>query len=608
MLLVFPIFMLIILWVELLHRRSLENTLNWIKNKPLSFIINIFTLWLIFNIIMAISNTENISLAITSFSVLLFSLVNKYKIRFRGDPFFPWDLALKKECSKMGNYFKNLETTIDGLFVIIFSLIVLILSPKTHLAFTTKTLNLSISILFILSILFRDFSLVRPLFNKLKLNEYSQQHDKFYDKNGFVLAFILNMKNFFNPNMKEYSSEKILSILNDGIDRKIEPFNSSLDKKQPNIILLMNESFWDPSSMDKLHFFNELTPTINNLKKNSAFGSLVSPEFGGGTSNIEFEILTGHSMYFLPTGSMAFQSYLNKPIETLPLHLKRNGYKTIGLHSYERWFWQRESAYKFMGFDDFISCESFNNPEIKGCYISDIEFSKKVIEIYKNTSQPLFLYGITMQNHGPYQCSRYDKLDVDVESHLDNSSLAEVKTYAQGVHDGDKALKLLIDHFNNIDDPTIIVFFGDHLPMLGKNFSTFIKSGYINEERPVNWSTEEKLKMASTPLIIWSNYKNSNIDLGNISPSFLGPKILDYAGIKKSIYFDFLSDFTKTSSVLSSRIPNNFKNTFEKNTFEKLVSQYRLLQYDQLFGKNYMYTISLNSIVKKDSNCPLSLK
>ncbi|GAA0178492.1 LTA synthase family protein [Clostridium sediminicola] len=596
MLFIFPIFIFIILFVESLHRPSFKNALKWLKNKPSSFILNIFMLWLIFSITMAIFNTENISLAIVSFLVLLFSLINKYKIRFRGDPLFPWDLALKKECSGMKSYFINMETIINGLFILVFSILVLILFPRTHLTFTIRILTLSISILFILLISFRDFLLSYPLFSKFKGSNYPEQQSEFYDKNGFVLAFILNIKNLFNPIIKEYSSEKIQNILKNSIDKKNKSFTNSISEKQPNIIVIMNESFWDPSSIDKLHFFNELTPTINSLKKSSGFGALISPEFGGGTSNIEFEFLTGHSMYFLPTGSMAYQSYLNKPIEALPHHLKRNGYKTIGLHSYERWFWQRESAYKYMGFDDFISCESFTNPEIKGCFISDMEFSKKVINVYENTEEPLFLYGITMQNHGPYQHSRYTKMDIDLESPLDNSALDELKTYAQGVHDGDKALKHLIDYFDNIDDPTIIVFFGDHLPMLGKNFSTFVQSGYINEERPVDWSMEEKLKMACTPLIVWSNYKNSNVDLGNITPSFLGPKILDYAGLEKPLYFDFLSSFAKTSTMLSSRVPNVFESTLEKETFDELVSEYKILQYDQLFGENYMYANALKHL------------
>lgn len=586
---IFVTFTLLVLWVESLHRHKIKNALVWIINKPISFLINLLLLWHIFSILMCLLNSTNISLALTSLLILMFAVGNKNKIHYRGDPVFPSDLALKKECFHMGSYFKNKETLMDIFLMFIFSIAIFLVLANTQWLNISRIINLSLSLFFIVLLLARDIHLLKPLFKKLKIDEFSHQQDKFYDKHGFIFAFVLNIKNIFHPRIENYSSEKIHSILDSNLFNN-KTSNNNLAENKPNIIIIMNESFWNPSVIETIRFHEVLTPTINSLKKDFPFGSLISPEFGGGTSNIEFEFLTGHNTHFLPTGSMAFQNYLNKPIESLPFHMKRKGYKTIGLHSYKRWFWKRETAYKFMGFDDFISCENFNNPEIKGLYISDMEFSKKVIEIYENTSEPLFLYGITMQNHGPYRNSRYDNFDITVDTTLDNDALSQLKTFSQGVYDGDKALKVLIDYFDKISEPAIVVFFGDHLPMLGKDFSTFINTDYIKGNRPVNWSIEEKLKMASTPLIMWSNYKNNDIELDNISPSFLGAKVLDYAGIEKPPYFDFLSNLSQISPILSSRVPNIFNNSIEKDTFEQLVSQYKLLQYDQLFGENYMYT------------------
>jgi phosphoglycerol transferase MdoB-like AlkP superfamily enzyme len=516
----------------------------------------------------------------TSFIVLILGYVNKYKVRFRGDPLFPWDLKLKKESSNMSSYIKDFETIhdiINGVFIL--SLIYLI-CPNTSFSFVIRILNFILSLMFFIFILWKKLSLNKLLYNICGFNNNLLDQHKFYYDNGFTLSFLLNIKDYFIPRINATDKNKVT------YDFKKNTIEKKCSEKKPNTIVIMNESFWDPTLIKNLEFSEELTPTLKKLRDTSSFGYMVSPEFGGGTSNIEFEILTGNSMYFLPTGSMAFQSYLKRPVDSIPYQLKKIGYDTIGLHSYERWFWKRENAYDLIGFDKFISCESFINPEIKGLYISDMEFSKKIVEVYEKSKNPLFLYGVTMQNHGPHDGSRYEKFDFDVKASLNDKALGELKSYSQGIYDADKALKYLIDYFKDVKDPTNIIFFGDHLPMLGKNFSTFVDCDYIKSNNPTNWSHEEKLKMVSTPFLMWSNYKNEKKDLGHISAASIGCKILESIPVEPSPYFKFLNEVYKKYPVLCKRVPQRFKNTKDTNDFEELMKKYKYLQFNQLLGQD----------------------
>ncbi|SHH63326.1 Phosphoglycerol transferase MdoB [Clostridium grantii DSM 8605] len=570
----------LVFFIELLCRNTFTSILNWIKGYSFYFYANIFSLWCVLSIFIFITNNSKISILALSSIALILGYVNKYKFRFRGDPLFPWDLKLKKESSNMSSYIKDFETIKDIITGIFILSLIYVICPNISFSIITRLLCLFLSLIFFTLILWRNLFASKLLFNVSGLNNHLLDQHKFYSSNGFVLAFLLNIKDYFIPKINNHEKNKFTSNL-----KKNDIENKSSEKK-PNTIVIMNESFWDPTLIKTLEFSKELTPTLNKLRETSFFGYMVSPEFGGGTSNIEFEILTGNSMYFLPTGSMAFQSYLRKPVESIPYELKKIGYDTIGIHSYERWFWKRENAYDLMGFDKFISCESFKNPEVKGLYISDMEFSKKIIEVYENSKNPLFLYGVTMQNHGPHDGSRYKKFDINVKAPLNNKALGELKSYSQGIHDADKALKYLIDYFKNVKEPTNIVFFGDHLPMLGKNFSTFVECGYIKNNNPTSWSYEEKLKMVSTPFLMWSNYKNEKKDLGHISACSIGCKILESISLEPSPYFRFLNELYKKYPVLCKRVPQIFKTAKDTKDFEELTEKYKQLQYNQLFGQD----------------------
>ena len=138
--------------------------------------------------------------------------------------------------------------------------------------------------------------------------------------------------------------------------------------KKPNVIFVMSEAFWDPTLLTNVTFSEDPVPTIHRLQKESSTGYLLSPQFGGGTSNVEFEVLTGNSMSFLPGGSIPYQQYISKPIPSLASYFADQGYKSMGIHSYEGWFWDRNKVYKELGFESFKSSEHFVNPGNEGLF------------------------------------------------------------------------------------------------------------------------------------------------------------------------------------------------------------------------------------------------
>jgi phosphoglycerol transferase MdoB-like AlkP superfamily enzyme len=272
--------------------------------------------------------------------------------------------------------------------------------------------------------------------------------------------------------------------------------------------------------------------------------------------------------------------YIKNRTDSLVNIFKDNDYKTVALHTYYKDFFNRDNVYPLLGFDDFVGITDLENPEHKGIYVSDNEFMNQVIKQYENKGDnKLFLFGITMQNHLPYTNDKYDSYDIDVSSDvLSENDLASVRAYAQGIHDADKSLEKLINYFSNIEEPTVIVFFGDHLPSLGNNNSIYDDLNY----------SKDLIDRYSTPYVIWSNYDTSREDVNVTSSNLLGNQLLNYIGMVKNSYFEFLDTVSeKIPAMRTDLIIDSNGNiiTEPSDDIKNIELQYEKFQYYLLFDK-----------------------
>ncbi|GMX65586.1 hypothetical protein Elgi_48570 [Paenibacillus elgii] len=317
-------------------------------------------------------------------------------------------------------------------------------------------------------------------------------------------------------------------------------------QKPPNIIILLSEAFWDITQIKSLQFSEDPAPMFHALQEKFTHGTLLSPMFGGGTANVELEVLTGHSMRFFPEDSTPYEQYIKQPTASLASLLAGQGYKTTAISPFYHWFFNSSEVYKHLGFSRFISLEYFNPDEYVGPYIGDHAVVRRIIEESERNPGPDFIFANTMENHYHYWPGKFKKNHIEVKSHMSNAVTGIAETYAQGLSGADRALQELVLHFSRLKEPTIIVFFGDHLPSLEK-LLVYKESNYISGEDDPDFLE----KMHNTPVVIWSNYlpKETKEEL-HMSPSFLGPYILNLAKRPGGPYMDFLSDLYQKMPVL----------------------------------------------------------
>lgn len=347
----------------------------------------------------------------------------------------------------------------------------------------------------------------------------------------------------------------------------------------------MNESF---SDLQGIRPFETSEPCLENyhgLKENTIKGKAYVSIFGGATCNTEYEFLTGNSLAFLPSSSIPFQQYVTSKQPSFLWTMKERGYETVGIHPYERSSWNREKVYKSLGMDRFITMEEF--PEgldyEREMYISDRDSYEKVIRTYeeiKAAGAPAFIFNVTMQNHGGYLTGNYGEEET-VRILEAPGEFPDAEEYLTSLNHSDEAIPVLIDYFSQVEDPVLIVFFGDHQPGLGSDFYEFLY-GNTQEER----SFEEELERHQVPFFIWANYDIEEAENVMTAPSFLMEQAMEISEGKLSPYMEMLKDVQKEVQTMSNRGYMDWEGTWHGwHEMTPILHTYEQMQYNQIFEK-----------------------
>ena len=337
---------------------------------------------------------------------------------------------------------------------------------------------------------------------------------------------------------------------------------------QPNVILILSESFFDVTRLPGVTFDGDPLETFHSLQQEGVSGTFYTRSLGYGTCNIELEILTG-----MNTGLLWGEDLYNMDpqvfsrLPSVPSVLRDSGYSTRMVHMYDDSIYKRTPMFEAMGFeetyfqDDFAAIdpqagdEAYLEGQREGSFYSDAYLSQLLMDLYEDGKGegPQFLYGISMENHAPYDKKKYDaqELTVAFQSDLKGQAQEMLQAVVQGTHDASEALGQLTDYFRDQEEPTVIVFFGDHRPGVGltDGGTVYSKLGLCSSDYS-RWSTQEMKELYSTDYLIWSNdpdylpgQPGDQVDRGS---NYLGVDLLNLAGVEKPVYWSFLQNLSHT--------------------------------------------------------------
>lgn len=546
---------------------------------------------------------------VTGLVTNLAGIVSWFKLEMRGEPLLPWDFSQIGDFMGVASNVKlqiqppMVWTGLIFLAALVFSCLIRL--PYSRARRWLWRLPLAAAGLAAACAVVFGVYLNEPVCERYGIYSDMWMQDRYYKNYGVVTGFLTNLRVMDIEEPENYTEEAVDSLARQ-VRRKAAVtgplYEGSYAKttrpeereKQPNIIYVMNESFWDVSRLEGVAFDRELTPNLTKLKEEGAFGYCYSPSFGGGTCDVEFEALTGFSVEHLPFGSKPYQQYVTKDTFSLAQYLKGQGYSTLAIHGYYGRMWSRNTAYPRLGIDDFISLEDFVNPDKRRGFISDHAMTQRIIEEYeaRDPSKPAFIHAVTMQNHTTYSADRYpaDEL-VDVLEHpgFTSETISQLRDFATGVYEADAALGELIDYFRTVEEPTIIVFWGDHYNPLGTGYEVFEKTGYIGK------GETGSPNLRKTDLLVWSNYCDSAVDLDTVAAYEISPVMMDLYGLDKPLLFQYLTDQLTVMRARTRGVTVNPDGTASEEMSEQQRQYYDshwLLQYDQMFGEDYLHALA----------------
>lgn len=322
-------------------------------------------------------------------------------------------------------------------------------------------------------------------------------------------------------------------------------------------------------------------PYFKAMQETYAGGRLITPQYGGGTAQVEYEVFTGYRSS--ETQGMAFvnRHIIKAGMDSVVTALKRHGYYTQAMHPNVGSFYDRVYAYDAIGFDQLDFSDTMEGVEESATltpYPSDEYLFGQIIKAYEERpkDQPWMCYALTYQNHGGYDyegmTNRIQALDMP-----EGKEKRSLENYVNALHVSDEALRELLAYFEQQERPMMVIVWGDHSPNQ-KFFGVEMEAGVEKTELDY-----------TTPYLVWSNYDLDTEALPDTLAAYrLGAYVLRLAGLGGDPYMDYLSSDGAANLFPAYGMLEEAGQVFvDEERYEEAVQQMRLLHYDRLDGENY---------------------
>lgn len=588
---------------------------------------------LLYLLVFGLSGSLRISVLTVSPMLLLFGVANMYVKEFKGSPLVPMDFSsITTAANVAGGY--TYEIGYEIVFAVALTAAVMAASCRLRMGRRRLPVRIAarlLSLMIVCGFAYTFYYTDTVADYGLKPDFFNQTRG--YKNHGALLEFTLNTKYLWLTEPSGYDPDQVEDIvaeqLSDGTDHILETalIRQGMDPEEaealvesvptageqgltPNIIVIMNESFSDLRVVGDIETNIPYMPFIDSLEENTIQGNAYVSTIGTGTSNTEFEFLTGNPMAFLPAGSNAYQLYVKDRQPGLVSTLLSQRYTADAFHPYYESSWNRVSVYDLMGFRDFITLEDMIDEDILDRYkasgysyslykrllkqrypdediilrryVSDEYDFQKIVEMYENKEpdQPFFLFNVTMQSHSSYN-QKFDNFDQQVYLTSTQGEYPKTDQYLSLIKATDDAFEDLIGYFETVEEPTIVLMFGDHQPFIEDSFYSEVMGQSISE-----MDDETQQQRYITRFILWANYDIPEGWVDQISMNYLSTLLLQVAGLEMPDYNSYLADLYTRLPVITAMgcrdAEGNFFQADQSNPVQSLVQDYRKVAYNNL--------------------------
>ena len=386
------------------------------------------------------------------------------------------------------------------------------------------------------------------------------------------------------------------------------------------VIMILSETFSDPTRVPGVSFSLDPIPNIRNIKNTTTSGLMLSPGYGGGTANIEYQALTGLNLAnFNDSLIVPYQQLVpnqNDPYSFNQIWMKKYGKNaSTAVHPFQQSMYLRNINYRKFGFSYLYTLDSKIPLKHTSCidrspYVSDSEAYQSILDLLdrqQDSKSSQFLQLVTMQNHMPYG-DYYDNnefSDANISEDLSDGERWNINTYTKGINWTDQETADFLNQLDQMDKPITVIFYGDHLPGI---YDT------------ADMNKNNKTVLHETDYFIWSNSASSShgtkvnsTTTAYTSSNYFMPLAAEHMNAKVSPYLAMLTELQQEFPAMSRVIGtnggigqgkatyldhdgNDIKVTALSAKAKELLKDYKLVQYDQTVGKNYLKDLDFTQV------------
>lgn len=535
--------------IEAISRHSVVAAWDYMTGTPMVFLYNAFMIFVTFSIVYLFKRRIFVRMIIGAIWVIL-GIANGYILLKRVTPFNAQDLKIAGDgIALINNYCNGFEVVVIAVGAVAL-LIWLISMWRRGGQYAGKIHHIAALIGIIVCGVLYTF-VTNIAIDKRVVSTYFGNIAFAYEDYGLPYCFSASL---FNTGISEpngYTKKAMAKIDKDGELNQTAARRSS--DELPNIIVVQLESYFDVANAEFFTTSEDACPNLHNLYQNYSNGYFKVPSVGAGTANTEFEVLTGMNLRYFGPGEYPYKTYSKKhPTESAATALASLGYGTHALHDNTGNFYSRANVFNNMGFDTFTSKEFMNVLQTtENGWAKDEILTQHIMEAMDTTKQEDFVFTVSVQGHGNYpETQVIENPKIKVEGIEDEALKNKWEYYVNQVYEMDQFVGDLIKAVEERNEPSVVVFYGDHLPTMGLKAED-LKSRYLY----------------NTNYVIWDNIGLQKDDK-NIPAYQLMSEVLNRLDIHSGTVFNYHQQRKGTKNYLSDL---------------------ELLQYDILYGKQYVY-------------------
>lgn len=535
--------------IEAISRHSVVAAWDYMTGTPMVFLYNAFMIFVTFSIVYLFKRRIFVRMIIGAIWVIL-GIANGYILLKRVTPFNAQDLKIAGDgIALINNYCNGFEVVVIAVGAVAL-LIWLISMWRRGGQYAGKIHHIAALIGIIVCGVLYTF-VTNIAIDKRVVSTYFGNIAFAYEDYGLPYCFSASL---FNTGISEpngYTKKAMAKIDKDGELNQTATSRSS--DELPNIIVVQLESYFDVANAEFFTTSEDVCPNLHNLYQNYSNGYFKVPSVGAGTANTEFEVLTGMNLRYFGPGEYPYKTYSKKhPTESAATALASLGYGTHALHDNTGNFYSRANVFNNMGFDTFTSKEFMNVLQTtENGWAKDEILTQHIMEAMDTTKQEDFVFTVSVQGHGNYpETQVIENPKIKVEGIEDEALKNKWEYYVNQVYEMDQFVGDLIKAVEERNEPSVVVFYGDHLPTMGLKAED-LKSRYLY----------------NTNYVIWDNIGLQKHDK-NIPAYQLMSEVLNRLDIHSGTVFNYHQQRKGTKNYLSDL---------------------ELLQYDILYGKQYVY-------------------